>query len=269
MDEDLRNKAMSFVEDMRKHLVEMHRLSAAGHQRAGTVTQSLLPAAMEQAGAWEQVTEDGVKMAYEFAKHGMDLGAAFASRGMELGYEFASKGEEVGPMAYRILFMAVQIGVMADRIGEMADRILFMADKIGEFGDKIVYVSQLIIYTEQMIINESVLITRAISLISEAILTLLALADGNGEFIAGRTEHLKADRSLDLIYENMNLMLRNMHDYSLRMIDKEAADRQSELKVREMQGQLREATMGANSCYCPGFGVATPPPGASGSEEKK
>ena len=47
MDEDLRNKAMSFVEDMRKHLVEMHRLSAAGHQRAGTVTQSLLPAAME------------------------------------------------------------------------------------------------------------------------------------------------------------------------------------------------------------------------------
>ncbi len=257
MDEDLRSKAMTFVEDLRKHLVEMHRLSAASHQRAGVLTQSLLPGAMEQACGWEHFAEEALKLAYEFAKHGMDLGAAFATRGMELGYEFASKGEEVGPMANRILFMAVQIGVMADRIGEMADRILFMADKIGEFGDRIVYVSQLIIYTEQMIINESVLIARVISMLTEQILAFIALADGNNEFLAGRTEHFKADRSLELIYENMNLMLKNMHEYSLRVIDKQSADRQNELKVRELQIRLREATMSANACYCPGFYAGT------------
>jgi hypothetical protein len=178
----------------------------------------------------------------------MELGFVFASRGMELGFEFASRGEEVGPMANRVLFMATQIGVMADRI-------LFMSDRIGEFGDKIVYVSQLVIYTEQLIVNISSLITETIRIVSDLILSLVALASGNDTYLQQRLEYLKSSQALPLVYENMNLMLRQMHEYSMKALENERAARGNELRIREQQIRLREVTLSANACFCPCFCV--------------
>jgi hypothetical protein len=260
---DLDKKLLVFVDDLRKHLADMDRL-AVDRQPSGTLAQTMMPEVLSQSAAWERLAEEGLELGYEFARHGMDLGFTFASRGMELGFEFASKGEAVGPMANRILFMAVQIGVMSDRIGEMADRILFMANKIGEFGDKITYESQLIIYTEQLIINESVLITRTIGVLSDLITTIVAMLQKNDAYLQLATQRAASDRSLELIYENMNLMLTSMHEYSLRVLDKESNDKEAELKMRDQQIPLRESTMSANSCYCPWF---FPPDGDSGEEQ--
>lgn len=265
MSNDLDKRLMGFVDDLRKHLADMQRLTV-DRQPSGSLAQTVMPEVLGQAASWERLAERALELGYEFSRHGMDLGYAFASRGMELGFEFASKGEAVGPMANRILFMAVQIGVMADRIGEMADRIMFMANRIGEFGDKILYESQLIIYTEQLIINESVLITRTISVLSDMITTIVAMLQKNDAYLQLVAQRTANDRDLELIYENMNLMLANMHEYSLRVLDKESSDREGEIRWRDQWVPLRESTMSANSCYCPWF---SPPDGDDCDSEEE
>lgn len=240
---------------LHKHMQEVH--STMLSRRAGsTMAGDVIKQAIDGAASWKDVAKEGMELAAKFATHGMDLGFVFAYHGMDLGYQFAAKGEAVGPMANRILFMAVQIGVMADRIGEMSDRILFMADKIGEFGDKILYESQLIVYTEQLIINESVLIEHTIKLLADMVTDIAALVSDNGAYFEYKKAVAAQQAAADpypLIYENMNLMLKNMHEFSLEMLKKGAADRERELKVRESEIKLREATMSANDCYCPGF----------------
>ncbi|MGA1863428.1 MAG: hypothetical protein ACMUHX_00035 [bacterium] len=204
----------------------------------------------------QSFVESVLPMAMGFAEQGMEMAAAFAEKGMELGYEFASRGEEVGPMANRILFMATQIGVMADRIGEMSDRILFMADDIVKFGDKILYVSQLIVYTEQLMVNMTVLINETIDTISDMILTMMAITTNNEVYLELRADLLKNEnQSLNLIYENMNKMLDHMLEYSLKLLENEALTEEHQLAVRELEIELRETTMSANDCYCPGFCV--------------
>jgi len=254
-DTDITKQVMTLIEDLEKHLKESHKLSLDARSRCGETTEKLMPKTLECTSDWKDIAESGLKLGAAFAEKGMELGFVFASRGMELGYEFASKGEDVGPMANRILFMATQIGVMADRIGETADRILFMADKVGEFGDKILYVSQLVIYTEQLIVNVGVLITETIRYISDLILTLIALVMDKDIYLEQRVELLKNDQALPLVYENMNHMLGNMHEFSLKMLENEARNNEAELKVRELQAKLREVTLSANECFCPCFCV--------------
>lgn len=196
-------------------------------------------------------------LAAEFAQQGMEMAYEFASQGMQLGFEFASMGEEVGPMTNRILFMAVQIGLMADRIGEMADRILFMSDNIVKFGNRIVYVSQLIVYTEELLVNVSVLINEAIDTISDMLLTMLAIMNNNDTYLELRAQLMASedDLALTLIYENMNLMLDHMLEFSLQLLENETTQNQNELIIRELQEELRKITLSANDCYCPGFCV--------------
>lgn len=246
---------MGMTDELQKHLVAFQKLSQEAMPAASETTVGLMAVTMEDESQCRDLAARALELAAEFANKGMDLGFQFASRGMELGYEFASKGEEVGPMANRILFMATQIGVMADRIGEMADRILFMANQIGEFGDRIVYVSQLIVYTEQLIVNVSVLANEAVRILSDLIMGLVALVSHNDAYFAQRVEYAKATSALPHVYENMNLMLRNMHEYSLKVLDNQAQNRRDELRVRELQNQLRETTQSANTCFCPCFCV--------------
>lgn len=253
--QDVVEHIMSLVNDLSQHLQEFQKLTLDVKPRCGEITDKHLPSLFDAHGDCRRLAESGMTYAAQFAEKGMELGYLFASQGMELGYEFASKGEEVGPMANRILFMATQIGEMADRIGEMADRILFMADKIVEFGNRIVYVAQLIVYTEQLIVNVGVLMNDTFRIISDLILTLVALSTGNDTFLQQRVEYLQASQSLHLIYENMNLMLNNMHEFSLKMLENEDRQHQNELKVRELQIKLREETKRANECFCPCFCV--------------
>ncbi len=253
--QDIIEDVMSLVSDLAKHLQEFQKLGLEAKPRCGETIDRHLPKIFESHGDCRHFAETGMAYAAQFAEKGMELGYLFASRGMELGYEFASKGEEVGPMANRILFMATQIGEMADRIGEMADRILFMADKIVEFGDRIVYVAQLIMYTEQLIVNVGVLMNDTFRIISDLILALVALSTGDNAYLQQRLECLQASQSLPFIYENMNLMLSNMHEFSLKLLENEDRQRQNELKVRELQIRLREETKRANECFCPCFCV--------------
>jgi hypothetical protein len=262
---DLLEKMNSLITGLHQHAQDTHKAKLERRDKA-PYAGDLIRQSVESATSWQQFAKEGMELAAQFANHGMDLGFTFAYHGMDLGYEFASKGEAVGPMANRILFMSVQIGVMADRIGEMSDRILFMADKIGEFGDKILYESQLIVYTEQLIFNESVLIENTVKTLSDALLDLAALIVGNDKYfeykmaVVGQTKDVH-----ERIYDNMNLMLRNMHEFSLAMLKKEEGDRERELKERELAVKLRESTMSANQCYCPCFCVndeqSNPPSG--------
>lgn len=262
---DLLNKLNDLIAGLHQHMQETHMTMLDRRSRA-PLAGEVIKQAIDAAGSWEQFAKEGMELAAQFANHGMDLGFVFAYHGMDLGYEFSSKGEAVGPMANRVLFMAVQIGVMADRIGEMSDRILFMANKIGEFGDKILYESQLIVYTEQLIINESVLIENTIRMLSDMILDLAAIITGNATYFDYKKATVNVSNDVyPHIYENMNLMLRNMHEYSLAMLKKEEEDRERETRTRELEIKLREATMSANQCYCPCFCVDkehfTPPTG--------
>ncbi len=252
---DLLNKLSDLITGLHQHMEETHKTMLDRRSKA-PVAGEVIKQAIDAAGSWEQFAKEGMELAAQFANHGMDLGFVFAYHGMDLGFEFASKGEAVGPMANRILFMAVQIGVMADRIGEMSDRILFMANKIGEFGDKILYESQLIIYTEQLIINESVLIENTIQMLSSMVLDLAAILTGNSAYFDYKKATMNGANDIyHHIYENMNIMLKNMHEYSLAMLKKEEGDREREIQTRELEIKLREATMSANQCYCPCFCV--------------
>jgi hypothetical protein len=257
-------QVIGMADDLEKHLQEFQTLALQAQPTCGAMTGGMISAVMEDASQWEDVVKRGLELGAEFANRGMELGFVFASRGMELGFEFASRGEEVGPMANRVLFMATQIGVMADRIGEMGDRILSMSDRIVEFGNKIVYVSQLVLYTEQLIVNVSTLITETIRIISDLILTLVALASGNETYLQQRIEHLKASNALPLVYENMNLMLRQMHEYSMKALENERAAREDEIKIREQQIRLREVTLSANDCFCPCFCTSGTPENTEG-----
>ena len=251
--DDLFEKLNSLITALHQHAQETHKTKLERRNKAphaGEVIRQTVDAAM----SWQQFAKEGMELAAQFANHGMDLGFTFAYHGMDLGYDFASKGESVGPMANRILFMSVQIGVMADRIGEMSDRILFMADKIGEFGNKILYESQLIVYTEQLIFNESVLIENTINTLSDALLDLAALIVGNDKYFEYKIAATEKSHDVhERIYDNMNLMLKNMHEFSLAMLKKEENDRERALKERELAVNLRESTMSANRCYCPCF----------------
>lgn len=244
-------RMVELVTQMQARVEEHHQAVQA--RRAGMSSCSgLARQAMDGATGWKDLALHVADLASKFARHGADLGFVFAYHGLDLGYLFASRGEAVGPMANRVLFMAVQIGAMADRIGEMADRILFMADKIGEFGDKILYESQLIVYSEQLIINESVLVQHGMRQLLEAITDLAAIQADNTAYFEAKKD-VVAPQPYALIYDNMNLMLRNMHEFSLELLKKEAADRERELKVLEHQLRLREQTVSVNACYCPGF----------------
>lgn len=254
-DPEFTSQILSMVDGLEKHLQELNKLALEAQPQCGKITESLMPNVFSCEENRQSLAKECCLRAADFAERGMELGYLFASEGMELGYLFASKGEEVGPMANRILFMATQIGVMADRIGEMADRILFMADKIVAFGNKIIYVSQLIVYTEQLITNVGVLITETIRIVSDLILTLVALVIGNDTYLQSRCDCLKSTWPLPLIYENMNLMLRNMHEFSLKLLEGESQDKENELKVRMLQIRLREETLRANECFCPCFCV--------------
>lgn len=243
---------------LQQHIQETHR-TRLERQNKSPPAAEVIKSTLDSATSWQQLAKEGMELAAQFATHGLDLGFVFAYHGLDLGYEFASKGEAVGPMANRVLFMAVQVGVMADRIGEMADRILAMANRIGEFGDKILYESQLIVYTEQLIVNESVLIEQTIRMLSDAVLEIAAMLTGNTAYFDYKKAAL--DKQTDVyarIYDNMNLMLKNMHEYSLAMLAKEERDRDRELKTTELALKLREATMSANACYCPCFCVDEP-----------
>ena len=256
---------MTMSDELGKHLAELVKFSAQTTTVCSETSSLLMRASMDDAAECRDIAARALELAAEFANKGMDLGFQFASRGMELGYEFASRGEEVGPMANRILFMATQIGVMADRIGEMSDRILFMANQIGEFGDRIVYVAQLVVYTEQLIINAGALATEVIRIIADLILGLTALATGQDGYFQQRVAHAGATQTLPLIYDNMNLMLRSMHEYSLKVLENQARNRENELRVRELQIKLRENTLSANVCFCPCFcvdQVGSPPSAA-------
>ncbi|MGA1791745.1 MAG: hypothetical protein ACMUIM_09675 [bacterium] len=216
--------------------------------------QEFMQTAMGWSSEGQSFMETMLPMVAEFAEKAMEMGAEFAEKGMEFGFEFATMGEEVGPMANRILFMATQIGVMADRIGEMADRILFMADDIMAFGDKIVYVSQLIVYTEELMVNVTVLINETVRTISDMILTMMAIINDNDTYLQLRADLLSTEnQALPLIYENMNLMLDHMLEYSLKLLENEALAMENQIKVRELQLELRESTMSANDCFCPWF----------------
>ena len=216
--------------------------------------QEFMQTAMGWSSDGQNFMETMLPMVAGFAEKAMELGAEFAEKGMEFGFEFATMGEEVGPMANRILFMATQIGVMADRIGEMADRILFMADDIMAFGDKIIYVSQLIVYTEELMVNVTVLINETVRTISDMILSMMAIINDNDTYLQLRADLLNTEnQALPLIYENMNLMLDHMLEYSLKLLENEALAMENQIKVRELQLELRESTMSANDCFCPWF----------------
>lgn len=252
---------------LQQHIQETHQTRLARQSKAPTAGETI-KSVIDSASGWQQLAKEGMELAAQFATHGMDLGFVFAYHGLDLGYEFASQGEAVGPMANRVLFMAVQIGVMADRIGEMADRILAMANRIGEFGDKILYESQLIVYTEQLIANESVLVEQTVRVLADMILDIAAMLANNTAYFDYKKAAL--DRQPDVyghIYENMNLMLKNMHEFSLALLAKEERDRDREVEVMQMALKLREATMSANACYCPCFCVdkgSTQPPTNAG-----
>ena len=131
-----------------------------------------------------------------------------------------------------------------------------MADDIMKFSDKILYVSQLIVYTEQLMVNMTVLINETIDTISDMILTMLAISTDNGTYLQLRSELLKDDnQALNLIYENMNRMLDHMLEYSLKLLENEVLTGENQLAVRELEIELRETTMSANDCFCPGFCV--------------
>ncbi|QKT04177.1 hypothetical protein HUS23_10320 [Ectothiorhodospiraceae bacterium 2226] len=257
-DPELVTHVITMSDELGKHLAELQKFSAQTTTVCSDTAALLMPAAMDDAAECRDLAARALELAAQFANKGMDLGFQFASRGMELGYEFASRGEEVGPMANRILFMATQVGVMADRIGEMSDRILFMANQIGEFGDRIVYVSQLVVYTEQLIINAGVLVTEVIRIIADLMLGLTALVADQEAYFQQRAAHAGATQTLPLIYDNMNLMLRNMHEYSLTALKNQARNREDELRVRELQVKLRENTLSANACFCPCFCIDQP-----------
>ncbi|MGA1826050.1 MAG: hypothetical protein ACMUIP_15450 [bacterium] len=53
----------------------------------------------------------------------------------------------------------------------------------------------------------------------------------------------------------MNRMLDHMHEFSLMLLENEAAIKENQLKVKELQLELRENTLSANDCFCPGFCV--------------
>lgn len=262
---DLLNKINDLIADLHQHMQETHKTMLDRRNKA-PLAGEVIKQAIDMAGSWEQLAKEGIELASQFANRGMDLGFIFAYHGMDLGYEFASKGEAVGPMANRLLFMAVQIGVMADRIGEMSDRILFMANKIENFANKILYESQLIVYTEQLMINESVLIENSIRMLSDMILDLAAIVTGNSSYFDYKKATVNTSQDVyPHIYENMNIMLKNMHEFSLAMLKKENEDGEREIKTRELDLKLREFTMSANKCYCPCFCVSkedfTPPTG--------
>jgi len=254
-DPEIVSHVLSIVDGLEQHIHELNKLVLEVNPKCGHITETLMPKILSSEEDLQSSAKECCLRAADFAEKGMELGYLFASRGMELGYQFASKGEEVGPMANRILFMATQIGVMADRIGEMADRILFMGDRVVAFGNRITYVSQLIIYTEQLIVNVGVLITETTRIASDLMLTLVALVMNNETFLQNRCECLKNTWPLPLIYENMNIMLHNMHEFSLKQLESETRDKENELKVRELQIKLREETLRANECFCPCFCV--------------
>ena len=152
-------------------------------------------------------TEDD---AYKFASQLASDAYHFASDGMNYGYMFASQGEELGPMANRVLWMASQIGLMSDRIGEMSDRI---------------------VHTEHLIINMSVMILNFGLLIDGTIKTLTEAGLGAIGMVFDKENIPKLESSsqhLDLIGKNIELILKQQHEY--------------DLKVLENQVELREVT---------------------------
>ena len=152
-------------------------------------------------------TEDD---AYKFASQLASDAYHFASDGMNYGYMFASQGEELGPMANRVLWMASQIGLMSDRIGEMSDRI--------------VHTEHLIINMSVMILNFGLLIDGTIKTLTEAGLGAIGMAfdKENIPKLESSSQHL------DLIGKNVELILKQQHEY--------------DLKVLENQVELREVT---------------------------
>ncbi len=260
--QDAMTRLVDLVTQMQARVNEHHQAVQARRAETASCSQ-LVQKAVDGATGWKEVALHVADLAAKFAGHGADLGFSFAYHGLDLGYLFASRGEAVGPMANRVLFMAVQIGVMADRIGEMADRILQMADKIGEFGDKILYESQLIVYSEQLVINESVLVQHSVGQLLQTLTDMAALQAGNEAYFEHRQDHPPQSPHA-LVYENMNLMLRQMHEFSLEMLKKEAADRDRAVRALEHQLRLREQTVSVNACYCPGFHADAAPDGPPG-----
>ncbi|CAB1127834.1 conserved protein of unknown function [Candidatus Hydrogenisulfobacillus filiaventi] len=277
----VQRRLLALADALQEDLRRAHALLLT--PRAGRKGQDFLEEVLERTEGWRALAREGMELAerfarhgldlsYAFARHGMDLGYAFARHGMDLGFRFAAKGEAVGPMADRVLFMAVQIGVMADRIGEMADRIgemadriLFMADRIAGFGDRIVYESQLVIYTEQLVVHESVLIQETARLVSRTLLALLALAGGQAPPPVPAEEEASRRHALDLIYANLDRMLDHLQAYALAQLRREEAARTQETvtrlqeaAVRETWTRLRRVTLSADDCFCPGFGTEQP-----------
>jgi hypothetical protein len=247
---------LALADNMGSQLNNFQAIAMETQPHFASSMEEFMGNAMDCSSDGQSFVESLLPIAVGFAEQGMEMAAAFAEKGMELGYEFASKGEEVGPMANRILFMATQIGVMADQIGEMSDRILFMTDDIVKFGDKILYISQLIVYTKQLMVNMTVLINETIDTISDMILTMMAISTANNTYLQFRADLLKDDnQALNLMYENMNKMLDHMLEYSLKLLENETLTDENQLAVRELEIDLREATMSANDCFCPGFCV--------------
>lgn len=190
--------------------------------------------------------KDIMQMATRFAEKGFELKATVSNQAQALSTQLAAP-ETSKALADRILLMATQIGVMADRIGEMADRILFMADKIVEFGNKILYTLQLIVYMEQMMINLGTLIHEMIKTLSETILTLSASAMGQQATLQQQGTHkVERKQPLELMYENMNLMLQNMHEFSLKLLEQETEQNKNQLKIRRQHKAQRRETFKAN-----------------------
>lgn len=143
-------------------------------------------------------TEDD---AYKFASQLASDAYHFANDGMNYGYMFASQGEELGPMANRVLWMASQIGLMSDRIGEMSDRI---------------------VHTEHLIINMSVMILNFGLLIDGTIKTLAEAGLGAIGMVFDKENIPKLESSsqhLDLIGKNVELILKQQHEYDLKVLD--------------------------------------------------
>jgi len=145
--------------------------------------------------------------AYKFTDKMAENAYKFADKGMDYGYMFASQGEELGPMADRILWMASEIGLMSDRIGEMADRI--------------VHTEHLIINMSVNILNFGLLIDSTIKTIAEAGLNAFAVSLDQE---APKLE--SSNKNLDIIAQNVQLILKQQHEYDLAVLE-------NQLKLRE------------------------------------
>ena len=89
------------------------------------------------------------------------------------------------------------------------------------------------------------------------LLTMLAIQNNNDAYLELRAQLLTNDNdlALTLIYQNMNRMLDHMLEYSLQLLENEAAQNQNEITIRQLQENLREITQSANDCFCPCFCV--------------